>query len=354
MGLAVAAGSPSVVLHGSGMEAYYSSASRNATAAARRHGEQPTCAGSRAIGRSPIPTAPPATCCCRCSRDSAGAGRTPPASRCTRRSHGRSRSPGCASRRTWDRPRPSSSWSNARRPSARIDRVTRRPSLVRLELERRGTVDELRAAVERPSEDVEIVSLGRHLELVKQVGLAAGAGGHVRDRRGAGQPRHRAHPAVHREPGRPQPLAAVLGARRGRPGDGPQRPHHELPQAPPALRAARRPVLHGERLRGDRRLSRRPAGPRVLARRGARPRRSTTSTAASRTSSRPPDAIGFARDPFALKPLITVETDAYVAIANEEIAIRAALGSGRRRARAHAATSIASGGARLARRRPPP
>lgn len=39
-----------------------------------------------------------------------------------------------------------------------------------------------------------------------------------------------------------------------------------------------------------------------------------------------PDLLGFARDPFALKPLITVETDAYVAIANEEIAIRAALG----------------------------
>lgn len=39
------------------------------------------------------------------------------------------------------------------------------------------------------------------------------------------------------------------------------------------------------------------------------------------------DAMGFARDPFALKPLITVETDDYVAIANEEIAIRAALGT---------------------------
>ncbi len=39
------------------------------------------------------------------------------------------------------------------------------------------------------------------------------------------------------------------------------------------------------------------------------------------------DAIGYARDPFALKPLITVETDDYVAIANEEIAIRSALGS---------------------------
>lgn len=39
------------------------------------------------------------------------------------------------------------------------------------------------------------------------------------------------------------------------------------------------------------------------------------------------DAMGYARDPFALKPLITVETDDYVAVANEEMAIRAALGS---------------------------
>ena len=39
-----------------------------------------------------------------------------------------------------------------------------------------------------------------------------------------------------------------------------------------------------------------------------------------------PEAIGYARDPFALKPLVTVETDGYVAIANEEIAIRHALG----------------------------
>lgn len=39
------------------------------------------------------------------------------------------------------------------------------------------------------------------------------------------------------------------------------------------------------------------------------------------------DAMGFARDPFALKPLITVETADYVAVANEEIAIRAALGT---------------------------
>ena len=39
-----------------------------------------------------------------------------------------------------------------------------------------------------------------------------------------------------------------------------------------------------------------------------------------------PTAFGYARDPFALKPLIIVDTPDYVAIANEEVAIRAALG----------------------------
>lgn len=38
-----------------------------------------------------------------------------------------------------------------------------------------------------------------------------------------------------------------------------------------------------------------------------------------------PTELAYARDPFAFKPLITVETDRYVAIANEEVAIRAAL-----------------------------
>lgn len=39
------------------------------------------------------------------------------------------------------------------------------------------------------------------------------------------------------------------------------------------------------------------------------------------------EEFGYARDPFALKPLITVETDDVVAVANEEIAIRSVLGS---------------------------
>jgi glutamate synthase domain-containing protein 1 len=38
------------------------------------------------------------------------------------------------------------------------------------------------------------------------------------------------------------------------------------------------------------------------------------------------EEFGYARDPFAFKPLITVETERAVAIANEEIAIRSALG----------------------------
>ena len=37
-----------------------------------------------------------------------------------------------------------------------------------------------------------------------------------------------------------------------------------------------------------------------------------------------PDSIGFAKDPFALKPLLFTETDDFVAIATEEIAIRGA------------------------------
>ncbi len=40
------------------------------------------------------------------------------------------------------------------------------------------------------------------------------------------------------------------------------------------------------------------------------------------------DTLGYAKDPFSLKPLVVAETDAFVAIATEEIALRAALGRG--------------------------
>ena len=38
-----------------------------------------------------------------------------------------------------------------------------------------------------------------------------------------------------------------------------------------------------------------------------------------------PGAMGYARDPFALKPLLWAESDAFIAVATEEIAMRAAL-----------------------------
>ena len=38
-----------------------------------------------------------------------------------------------------------------------------------------------------------------------------------------------------------------------------------------------------------------------------------------------PEAMGYARDPWALKPLLWAENDAFVAVATEEIAMRSAL-----------------------------
>jgi glutamate synthase domain-containing protein 1 len=40
------------------------------------------------------------------------------------------------------------------------------------------------------------------------------------------------------------------------------------------------------------------------------------------------DAVGFAKDPFGLKPLMVAETDAFVALATEEMALRRAFGTG--------------------------
>jgi glutamine phosphoribosylpyrophosphate amidotransferase len=50
------------------------------------------------------------------------------------------------------------------------------------------------------------------------------------------------------------------------------------------------------------------------------------------------DALGFAKDPFCLKPLIVSESNAAVAIANEEIALAAVLGTGYRAQEAGAST----------------
>ena len=177
------------------------------------------------------------------------------------------------------------------------------------------------------------------------VGRAPGAGEAGRARRSGlettfhiaemrGSHGDRAHAPVHREPRRPVPLAAVLGARRRRPRHRPQRPHHQLPPAAPDLRAARRPLLHRERLRGHRRLPRRPAGRRAGRWRRRSRTRSTTSTAASRTSSPPPTRSATRAIRSRSSRSSPSRPPDYVAIANEEIAIRHALGDRRRRPRA--------------------
>jgi glutamate synthase domain-containing protein 1 len=64
------------------------------------------------------------------------------------------------------------------------------------------------------------------------------------------------------------------------------------------------------------------------------------------------DAFGFAKDPFSLKPLIVAESEGAVAIANEEVAIQAALGEGYRAREAPAgATGLWEIGGRASARR---
>jgi glutamate synthase domain-containing protein 1 len=66
------------------------------------------------------------------------------------------------------------------------------------------------------------------------------------------------------------------------------------------------------------------------------------------------DAFGFAKDPFCLKPLIVGETDGAIAIANEEIALSAVLGTGYRAQEAGASAIRVwdAGGRGIAAKRP--
>ena len=60
----------------------------------------------------------------------------------------------------------------------------------------------------------------------------------------AGAPGDRAHPAIDREPDRPQPFAAVLRPWNPRPGHGSQWPRHQLSPASPPVRTARCDLLY--------------------------------------------------------------------------------------------------------------
>jgi glutamate synthase domain-containing protein 1 len=196
---------------------------------------------------------------------------------------------------------------------------------MRLWLDGQGGARDLTRALERPGEDFEVVSVGEHLELVKQVGAPGG-------------------------------LQATFGvaAMRGSHGIGHTRLSTEskvdLSHSQPfwAHGVADLATVHNGHITNYDRLRRvyEQQGVRFFTQndsevigiyladqlnRGNSLDQSLANSLDDLDGSftylvATPDAIGYARDPFALKPLVTVETDGYVAIANEEIAIRHALG----------------------------
>ena len=208
---------------------------------------------------------------------------------------------------------------------AEIRNVERHGDLLRLQLWFDAPAGAISRALERPGEDFEVVSLGEHLELVKQVGAPGG-------------------------------LEATFGVAgmRGSHGIGHTRLSTEsrvdLSHSQPfwAHGVADLATVHNGHITNDDRLRRlyEQKGVRFFSENDSEVigvyladqlERGRTLEQALANSLDDFDgsftylvataaAIGYARDPFAFKPLITVETPGYVAIANEEIAIRHALG----------------------------
>jgi glutamate synthase domain-containing protein 1 len=209
---------------------------------------------------------------------------------------------------------------------AEVRSTERRGGLVRLQLWLDAPAREISRALERPGEDFEVVSVGEHLELVKQVGAPGGLDetfgvAEMRGSHGIGHTRLSTESKV--DLSHSQPFWA----------------HGEADIA----------TVHNGHITNYDRLRR------LYEQRGVRffsendsevigvyladqlDRGNTLEQALANSLDdfdgsftylvATPDAIGYARDPFAFKPLIAVETQGYVAIANEEIAIRHALGS---------------------------
>jgi glutamine phosphoribosylpyrophosphate amidotransferase len=209
---------------------------------------------------------------------------------------------------------------------AEIREVQRHGDLLRLQLWLDAPAGTISRALERAGEDFEVVSLGEHLELVKQVGAPGG-------------------------------LEATFGvaAMRGSHGIGHTRLSTEsrvdLSHSQPfwAHGVADLATVHNGHITNYDRLRR------IYEQKGVRffsendsevigvyladqlERGRTLEQALANSLDdfdgaftylvATADAIGYARDPFAFKPLVVVETPGYVAIANEEIAIRHALGT---------------------------
>jgi len=215
---------------------------------------------------------------------------------------------------------------NTARKLGRVQRVLTQGRLIRFEIAKADPA-ELQAALEAVSPDVEVVSVGRRLEIVKQVGA-------------------------------PRNLEAQFGVSRltGTHGIGHTRLSTEsrvdLSHSQPfwAHGTVDLAVVHNGHVTNYHKLRRtyEQDGTRfytgndseVIAVYLARKRREGLTLREALAASvrdldgsfsyvaATADAVGFAKDPYCLKPLLVAETARAVAVANEEIAIQAALGAG--------------------------
>jgi glutamate synthase domain-containing protein 1 len=199
------------------------------------------------------------------------------------------------------------------------------PGIMRLELEGGSGAAAVRGAVERPSEDFEVVSFGSQMELVKQVGhphdldgtfdLARRRGTH-----GIGHTRLATESRVdlsHSQPFWARGIADMATVHNGHITN-----YHKL-RTMYEQRGVRFFTENDSEVIGVYLADQLAEGATLEeALEASLDDFDGSFTYFVATG----DAIGYARDRYALKPLIVVETPEYIALANEELAIRAALG----------------------------
>jgi glutamate synthase domain-containing protein 1 len=196
---------------------------------------------------------------------------------------------------------------------------------VRVQLWLDGSARALSNAIERPGEDFEVVSLGEHLELVKQVGAPGGLNAtygvaQMRGTHGIGHTRLSTESKVdlsHSQPFWAHGVADIATVHNGHITNY-DRLRRIYEQQGIRFFTENDSEVIGIYLADQ--MSRGRSLEEAVANSLDDLDGSFTYLVAT------PDQIGYARDPFALKPLVTVETPTYVAMANEEIAIRHALG----------------------------
>ena len=208
---------------------------------------------------------------------------------------------------------------------AEVRDVQRHGDLLRLQLWLDAPADAISGALERAGEDFEVVSLGEHLELVKQVGAPEGLEATfgvaaMRGSHGIGHTRLSTESRVdlsHSQPFWAHGVADLATVHNGHITNY-DRLRRLYEQKGVRFFSANDSEVIGVYLADQ--LERGRTLEQALANSLDDFDGSFTYLVATA------DSIGYARDPFAFKPLITVETPGYVAIANEEIAIRHALG----------------------------